>query len=120
MEGLQIYIPDACKQLALNWMLDKDDFVGWFMEKYKEQEGAIISVKELYRDFKDSSFFLSMSKSQQRQNNEKNFKEMIQNKLKHLFVPLNTCIDKKRITKDSIKGYVKKPYDCSDSDSDED
>ena len=92
-------------------MLDKDDFVGWFMENYKEDDNAIVSVKELYRDFKNSSFFMSMSKAQQRQNNEKNFKEMLQGKLKHLFVPTFTYINGIRINKDSIKGYIKKPED---------
>lgn len=109
--GLSVYIPDACKKLAVSWMLDKDDFVGWFLEHYKEDDEAIISVKELFRDFKYSSFFMSMSKAQQRQNNEKNFKEMLQGKLKHLFVPNHTYVNKVHITKDSIKGYIKKPQD---------
>jgi len=60
---------------------------------------------------------MSMTKGQQRQNNEKSFKEMLQNKLKHLFVPVFTYINGVRITKDSIKGYSKKPIDF---DSDED
>ena len=51
--------------------------------------------------------------------NEKNFKEMLQGKLKHLFIPANSMINNNRITKDSIKGYIKKPID-NDSDSDSD
>ena len=90
-------------------MLDKDDFVGWFLEHYQENDKGIISVKELYKEFKYSSFFMSMSKTQHHQNNEKNFKEMLQGKLKHLFVPMNSMVDGNRITKDSIKGYTKKP-----------
>lgn len=117
-KGLELYIPDACKKLGLKWMLDKDDFVGWFMETYKEEENAITSVKELYREFKDSGFYASMSKKQQRENNEKCFKEMLKSKLKHLFIPTNTSINGKVITKDSIKGYVKKGY--ADSSDDED
>ena len=116
-DGLTVYIPDACKKLAIKWMLDKDDFVGWFMENYKEDDNAIVSVKDLYRDFKYSGFFMSMSKSQQRQNNEKGFKEMLQGKLKHIFVPSHTYINTVRINKDSIKGYIKKP---PDDNSDED
>jgi hypothetical protein len=42
---------------------------------------------------------------------------MLQGKLKHLFVPMNSMVNKVRITKDSIKGYSKKPIDI---DSDED
>jgi phage/plasmid-associated DNA primase len=116
-QGLNVYIPDACKKLAVKWMLDKDDFVGWFRENYKEDDNAIISVKDLYKDFKYSGFFMSMSKAQQRQNNEKSFKEMLQGKLKHLFVPVKSYINGVQITKDSIKGYSKKPIDI---DSDED
>lgn len=115
-EGLNVYVPDACKKLAMNWLLDKDDFVGWFMENYREDENAIIPVKDLYRDFKSSSFFMSMSKSQQRQNNEKSFKEMLKGKLKHLFVPTHTYINKIHIQKDSIKGYSKKEYNYDSDD----
>ena len=78
------------------------------MENYEERPNNLISVKSLYKEFKESSFFSSMSKSQQRQNNEKAFKEMLQCKLKHLFVPMNTHVNKVQITRDSIKGYVKK------------
>jgi|TARA_R110002096_G_C14612700_1_gene723564 phage/plasmid-associated DNA primase len=118
-DGLNIYIPEACKNLALKWMLDKDDFVGWFMENYKEEPNGIVSVKDLYKDFKCSGFFMSLNKAQQRQNNEKNFKQTIQDKLKHLFIPVNTYINSVRITKDSIKGYVKKEEDMDSDSNDE-
>jgi phage/plasmid-associated DNA primase len=115
-DGLNIYIPEACKNLALKWMLDKDDFVGWFMENYKEDTNGIVSVKELYREFKSSGFFMSLNKAQQRQNNEKSFKQTVQDKLKHLFISGNTYIKDVRITKDSIKGYVKKEEDMDSDD----
>ena len=113
----EIYIPDECKNLALQWMLDKDDFVGWYGLNYYQKQGNIISIKELYRDFKDSSFFDRMSKADQRKNNEKSFKEMIKSKLKHLFVAGNTMFNGKKITKDSIRDWEKKLPDYS---SDED
>jgi hypothetical protein len=116
-EGLNVYIPDSCKKLAVSWMLDKDDFVGWFMENYQEDENAIVSVKDLYKDFKNSEFFMrSSARDRKTVNNEKHFKEMLQGKLKHLFVPMNSWVNKVRITKDSIKGYSKKPIDI-DSDA---
>jgi len=115
-DGIDLYIPEACTNEALKWILDKDDFAGWFFENYKEKENAIVTIKSLYKEFKDSSFFLQMSKSQQRQNNNKAFKEMIKGKLKHLFIPTNTSINGKVIKKDSIKGYYKKMDDDSDSD----
>jgi len=116
-EGLDLYVPDACKKLALKWLMDKDDFVGWFFETYREEDNAITSVKELYKVFKSSSFFSSMSKSQQRQNNEKAFRDMLKDKLKHLFIPLNSMYNGVRITKDSIKGYT---YKGDEDDSDDD
>lgn len=115
-QGIDIYIPDACKRLALKWILDKDDFVGWFMENYKEDPENLLPIKDLYREFKYSSFFSSMSKAQQRANNEKNFKDDVKGKLKHLFVPSKSYINGVQITKDSIKGYSKK---CDDEDSDD-
>lgn len=114
--GLDLYIPDACKQLALQWMLDKDDFVGWLFENYQEEPGALVSIKELYRDFKGSSFYYKMNRTEQKQNNEKSFREMIQGKLKHLYVPARSYVDGRQVTKDSIKGYSKKPFEC-DSDT---
>ena len=101
----KVYIPEMCKNLALKWMLDKDDFVGWFMENYEECPDSIISIKELHMIFKNSSFFSSMTKAQQRQNNLKAFKEVIQCKLRHLYVPVKTYINGRQITQDSIKGY---------------
>jgi hypothetical protein len=115
----ELFVPDACKKEALQWILDKDDFVGWFFENYKESADCVVSVKSLYKEFKESCFFLQMPKAQQRQNNEKAFKEMIKGKLKHLFVPTNTYMNGTVITRDSIRGYIKKPKDESDSDSDE-
>ena len=113
-----IYLPEACQKLATKWLLSKDDFVGWFFENYEEDDNTnnIISVKTIYKNFKESSFFSSLSKSQQRQNNEKAFKEMIQGKLKWAFVPCHTYIEKKHIQKDSIKGYRKRIEVDSDDD----
>ena len=55
-EDLSVEMKDYIdEKLALKWMLDKDDFAGWFFENYKEQEGAVTSIKELYKDFKYSS-----------------------------------------------------------------
>jgi hypothetical protein len=112
-----VYIPDICQQLALKWMLSKDDFVGWFYENFDEDPDGIVSIKEIYKTFKNSNFFLSLPKAQQRQNNEKAFKESIKSKFKNLFIPSNTKInEKERITKDSIKGYIPR-CEC-DSDDD--
>jgi len=108
-----LYIPDECKNLALKWMLDKDDIVGWFCDNYYEQENNIISIKDIYKEFKYSTFFDKMSKAEQRKYNEKCFKEMIKGKLKHLFVYNNSMVNGVRITKDSIKNWAKKAPDYS-------
>ena len=106
--GVDLYTPDDCKKLALKWMLDKDDFAGWFFETYSEDPNSIISIKELHKIFKNSDFYHTLTKAQQRQNNEAAFKEMIKNKLKHIFVASNSMVNGVRVTKDSIKGYTLK------------
>jgi len=113
-----VYIPDKCRNLALKWMLSKDDFIGWFYDNYEEEKDSIISIKDIYKIYKSSDFFRSLSKAQQRQNNEKAFKEMIKNKLKSFYVPSKTYINGVQITKDSIRGFATKPDDDSSDDDD--
>ena len=114
-EGVDIYTPDDCKNLALKWMLDKDDFAGWFFETYQEDPTSVISIRDIFKVFKHSDYYISLNKTEQRQNNEKNFKEIIKNKLKHIYVEGDTWFNSVRITKDSVKGYTLKT-----DDSDED
>lgn len=117
-DGLELYIPDACKRLALSWILDKDDFYGWFCEFYEEEENSIVAVKDIYKHFKNSDYFMRLSaRDKKKYGTEKVFKGELSCKLKHLFVKNNDWYKGKRITKDSIKGFTKKSSDDSD-DSD--
>lgn len=113
-EGLELYIPDSCKRLALSWILDKDDFYGWFCEHYMESPDDVVSVKDVYKHFKHSDYFMRLSARDKKNTNEKSFKESIQTKLKHLYINHNEMFNGKRITKESIKGFIKKPDEDSD------
>lgn len=107
--GVDLYTPDDCKKLALKWMLDKDDFAGWFFDTYSEDPNGIISVKDLYRIFKDSDYYCSISSGERKSSNtEGKFKQMIKDKMKHIFVASNSMVNGFRVTKDSVKGYTLK------------
>jgi len=115
-ENYEVYISNASLELALTWLLDKDDFAGWFFENYKKDDNNIISIKDIYNEFKVSSFFYSMSKTQQRQNNFKHFKETTKSKLKHIYKNRDSYFNKVKINYDAIVGYSKKMSDDSEDD----
>jgi Ca2+-binding EF-hand superfamily protein len=90
-------------------MLDKDDFAGWFFDTYSEDPNGIISVKDLYKIFKDSDYYCSISSGEKKSSNtEGKFKQMIKDKMKHIFVASNSMVNGVRVTKDSVKGYTLK------------
>ena len=94
--------------------MDKDEFLNWFQEEYEKDENGFISIKDLYKIYKNSSLFYSLSKAQQRQNNEKYFRQMVIKKMYMHYVPPMGSIEIKtkdgtekiQTTKDGIIGFT--------------
>lgn len=111
----EVYNTIRGQKQTLEWFMDKDEFLNWFQEEYEKDENGFISIKELYSIYKSSSLFYSLSKAQQRQNNEKYFRQMVIKKMYMHYVPPmgNITIktkdrtEKKQTTKDGIIGFTK-------------
>jgi phage/plasmid-associated DNA primase len=100
-----LFIPEICKKLGLKWMMDKDEFIGWFKDTYTEDEKEFVYIKDVYNNFKYCEFFSKMSKADQRKYNKIYFEEMIEKKLDHLVIKRDKYFNGQRFTKTAIKGY---------------
>jgi len=116
-----LYIPNTCKKLGADYLLDKDDFANWFLDVYEEgsdNEYSLITIKELHAKYLDMNE-KKMTKSDLRSMTCKKFIEMVKEHmlLKKHFIEQNEYRYNKRITKQSIWGY--KLIDKDDDDDDE-
>ena len=111
----EVYNTIRGQKQTLEWFMDKDEFLNWFQEEYEKDENGFISIKELYSIYKSSSLFYSLSKAQQRQNNEKYFRQMVIKKMYMHYVPPKGSItiktkdgtEKIQTNKDGITGFTK-------------
>jgi phage/plasmid-associated DNA primase len=120
--SLDMYIPHECKKLGFKWLADKDEFSGWFHETYMEDKDSVVSIKDIYREFKCSDFWNQLNKAEQRSNNEKNFKELIRTHfvLKKHFKSGHEYVNGVQLPRDSLVGFKLKPNNDSDVDYDSD
>ncbi|NBO31788.1 MAG: hypothetical protein EBV05_09405 [Cyanobacteria bacterium WB6_1B_304] len=117
-----LYIPNACKKLGADYLLDKDDFANWFLDVYEEgpdDEYSLITIKDLHAEYMSRNKD-KMSKAELREMTCKKFIEMIKDHilLKKHFIEQNTYRYKKRITKQSIWGYQLIGEDKDEEDDD--
>lgn len=54
--------------LAREYMADCDEFYGWFITRYEKsnEEKDFIQIKDIFNEFKSSSFYADLSKSARR------------------------------------------------------
>ena len=113
-ELYEVYNSVRGQKQTLEWFMDKDEFLNWFQEEYEKDEYGFISIKDLYKIYKNSSLYYSLSKAQQRQNNEKYFRQMIIKKMYMHYVPTMGTItiktkdgtEKIQTNKDGIIGFT--------------
>ena len=115
-----LYIPNACKKLGADYLLDKDDFANWFLDVYEEgydDEVSLITIKELHAKYLEMNE-RKMTKADLRAMTCKKFIEMIKDHmlLKKHFIEQNEYRYNKRITKQSIWGYKLICNDSMDED----
>lgn len=104
-----LYIPNTCKKLGADYLLDKDDFANWFLDVYEEgsdDEYSLITIKELHAKYLDMNE-KKMTKADLRAMTCKKFIEMIKDHmlLKKHFIDNGVCRYGKNIKKQSIWGY---------------
>ena len=112
--------PNKCKKLTADMLASSDDLFGWFTTNYKKDDNNVLSFSDIYDKYRSSSYFLNLSKKDQREQNRAKFTKMIET---NLF--LKDCIKRRKqkfngiqLDKDSIVGWIKKVNE-DDDDSDE-
>jgi phage/plasmid-associated DNA primase len=113
-ELYEVYNSVRGQKQTLEWFMDKDEFLNWFQEEYEKDENGFISIKELYSIYKNSSLYRSLTKAQQRQNNEKYFRQTVIKKMYMHYVPSMAYItiktkkgtEKIQTNKDGIIGFT--------------
>jgi phage/plasmid-associated DNA primase len=115
-----LYIPNTCKKLGADYLLDKDDFANWFLDVYEEgynDEFSLITIKDLHAKYLEMNE-KKMTKADLRAMTCKKFIEMIKDHmlLKKHFIEQNEYRYNKRITKQSIWGYKLICNDSMDED----
>jgi phage/plasmid-associated DNA primase len=104
-----LYIPQACKKLGADYLLDKDEFANWFLDVYKEgpdDEYSLITIKDLHAKYMEMNKG-KMSVVESRTMTCKKFIEMIKDHilLKKHFIEQNTYRYKKQQKRQAIWGY---------------
>jgi len=90
----QLVIPSIILTRNHNYMSGSDDIYNFIDEYYTKTDNKkdTIKLKEVYENFKNSDYFLNMSKEEKRKNNYKKFCENIQTNM-------------------FMKSFIKKDYD---------
>jgi len=114
-----LYIPDCVRQRSKEYVVENEDFFGWFEEKYEitnNNDNDILKVKDLFDNYKNSEYYTCLTKKQKRKCNFKSFCDMV----KHHII-LKNHYRSNRIRKTAAVRLVgiKEKFECdSDSDSD--
>jgi phage/plasmid-associated DNA primase len=120
-----LYVPDIIKKRSKEYVMDNDEFYMWVDDKYilTNDNNDIIKTKDMYRKYKNGSYYKNLTKKAKRQNNYKNFNDMIKH---HVIMKKLYTDDKKKINGTWINCSrlhgIKEKYegDYSDMDSDMD
>ena len=72
-------VPKSIMDRTKKYLEMSSDIIGWINDKYEKTEDItdIITIKEMYRDYKESEFYSNLSKADKRKNNENDFREKI-------------------------------------------
>ena len=112
-----LYVPDNVRTRSKDYVIENEEFFGWFNEKYiitNNVNNDIVKVKDLFNNYKNSEFYMHLTKKQKRKCNLKNFQETI----KHHLI-LKNHYRTNRTKKTSVARLVGiKEKDAYDSDSD--
>ncbi len=79
----QLLIPSTVNERNMNYISSGDDIFTFVCENFEKTENKNdkIWIKDLYELYKNSDYFVNLSKSEKRQNNYKNFQTKMSNNL---------------------------------------
>lgn len=118
-----IYEPYVVKKRSKEYVMDNDDLYMWFDDNYvfTKNDNDIIKVKDIFKEYKNSSYYTNLTKKVKRKENYKHFND----KLKHHIILKKMYKDdmikrKKVVLNCSRLHGIKEKYDCDLSDIDSD
>ena len=57
--------------------MDNDELYTWFLDNYEKSTEGFGKLKDVYTEWKNSDLFMNLSKAERRKNNEKHFKQLV-------------------------------------------
>lgn len=118
----ELYVPDIIKKRSKEYVMDNDELFMWVDDNYiiTNNDEDVIKIKDIFNKYKNSDYYLHLTKRQKRQNNYKNFNDTIKHHIifKKMYKENKTTINKKTIDCKRLHGIQEK-FECdSDNDSD--
>ena len=62
-------------------LASSDDLFGWFTTNYKKDATGVLAFSDIYDKYRNGSYFLNLSKKDQREQNRSKFTKMIETNL---------------------------------------
>ena len=113
-----LYVPEVVKIRSKEYVVENEDFFGWFNEKYvitNDVNNDIVRVKDLFNNYKNSDFYFHLTEKEKRKNTLKNFRD----KIRHHLVLKNHYRDNKTNKVSAVRLVgIREKFEDSDSDSD--
>jgi P4 family phage/plasmid primase-like protien len=78
-----INVPEECREASKAYMAMSDDLSNWFADSFDEDKTSMIFVKDIFRIFTTSEFYINLSKQDKRDNNIGKFTQKLQ---KNMFI----------------------------------
>ncbi len=113
-----LYVPECVKFRSKEYVVENESFFGWFEENYvitTDLNNDIVRVRDVFNNYKNSEFYMHLTKKEKKKCNFKNFQE----KIKHHLI-LKNHFRKNKTNKVSAVRLVgiKEKIENYDSDSD--
>ena len=102
------------------YLMDSDDFFGWFSEMYEivEDDNYLTAMKDIFTEFKRGDYYMNLTKMMKRKMNRKKFLEELlsRSSIKNIFRERYQRKDKNLY---SVFVGLKKKVDCEIEDSED-
>ena len=112
-----LYVPEVVKVRSKEYVVENEDFFGWFNEKYvitNDDKNDVVRVKDVFNNYKNSDFYYHLTKKEKRKNTFKNFRDKIRS---HLVLKNHYRFNKtNKITAVRLVG-IREKLENNDSDS---
>jgi len=106
-------MPPEVEAITKSYLRSGDELLDWLNCSYSKHEGGVISIGQFYKDYKESSIYMNMSKSERRTITKEAFEEMIRKNvnLKELCLNRNQRYKGTKLSSFSLVGIKKRdPY----------